>query len=99
MAHFNSTLSKPRALFIDLSGTIHIDDNAIPNSIAALKKLKDHKIPHIFVTNTSKVNCGIQSFLPVKKKDYVVTRLTKQDFHKLDFYVYRNLNFDYQKDF
>ena len=59
MARFNSTLSKPRALFIDLSGTIHIDDNAIPNSIAALKKLKDHKIPHIFVTNTSKVSCDI----------------------------------------
>lgn len=59
MARFNSALSKPRALFIDLSGTIHIDDNAIPNSIAALTKLKDHKIPYIFVTNTSKVSCDI----------------------------------------
>ena len=69
MARFNSTLSKPRALFIDLSGTIHIDDNAIPNSIAALKKLKDHKIPHIFVTNTSKVSCDIQSFLTLTTID------------------------------
>ena len=56
MARFNSSLRKPRAMFIDLSGTIHVDDHAIPNSISALKKLKDHRIPHIFVTNTSKVN-------------------------------------------
>ena len=56
MARFNSSLRKPRAMFIDLSGTIHVDDHAIPNSISALKKLKDHRIPHIFVTNSSKVN-------------------------------------------
>ena len=55
MARVNSALRKPRALFIDLSGTIHVDDTAIPYAIPALKKLKDHSIPHIFVTNTSKV--------------------------------------------
>lgn len=54
MARFNSSLRNPRAMLIDLSGTIHVDDHAIPNSISALKKLKDHRIPHIFVTNTSK---------------------------------------------
>ena len=56
MARFNSSLRNPRAMLIDLSGTIHVDDHAIPNSISALKKLKDHRIPHIFVTNTSKVS-------------------------------------------
>ena len=55
MARLNSTLTKPRAMFIDLSGTIHIDDRVIPGSIEALKELKQAKFPHLFVTNTSKV--------------------------------------------
>ena len=55
MSRLNSTLCKPRALFIDLSGTIHIEDKIIPNSIDALKFLSQSKFPHLFVTNTSKV--------------------------------------------
>ena len=57
MARFNSlALSKPKALLIDLSGTIHIDDNVIPGAIYAIQTLKESKFPHLFVTNTSKVN-------------------------------------------
>ena len=55
MARINSALSKPRAMFIDLSGTIHIEDKIIPGSIEALKRLKEWNFPHLFVTNTSKV--------------------------------------------
>ena len=44
----------PKALLIDLSGTIHIDDTGIPGAIHAIQRLKDAKFPHLFVTNTSK---------------------------------------------
>lgn len=45
---------KIRAILIDLSGTIHIEKQAIPGSVEALKKLKSMNIPYLFVTNTTK---------------------------------------------
>eukprot|EP00094_Tigriopus_californicus_P011181 TCALIF_10790-PA protein Name:"Similar to Hdhd2 Haloacid dehalogenase-like hydrolase domain-containing protein 2 (Rattus norvegicus)" AED:0.17 eAED:0.17 QI:65/0.25/0.2/1/0.5/0.6/5/0/227 len=47
-------LSKIKALLIDLSGTIHIDNEAIPGAVQAVQLLREHKIPFQFVTNTTK---------------------------------------------
>ncbi len=45
---------RPRAFLIDLSGTVHIDNSAIPGAVEAIKKLTLAKIPFMFVTNTTK---------------------------------------------
>ena len=50
------TLSSIRALLIDLSGTIHIENEVIPGAVEAVKKLRDAKVPLKFVTNTTKVS-------------------------------------------
>ncbi|XP_067005862.2 haloacid dehalogenase-like hydrolase domain-containing protein 2 [Anabrus simplex] len=42
-----------KALLIDLSGTIYIEDAAIPGAIEALKRLRETRIPIKFVTNTT----------------------------------------------
>ena len=55
MARLNPSVCNPRALFIDLSGTIHIEDKVVPQSIEAINALKQSTVPHLFVTNTSKV--------------------------------------------
>ena len=55
MARLNPSICNPRALFIDLSGTIHIEDKVVPQSIEAITALKQSNVPHLFVTNTSKV--------------------------------------------
>ncbi|KAG8036799.1 hypothetical protein G9C98_004121 [Cotesia typhae] len=46
--------NKIKAVFIDLSGTIHIDNNIIPGAIEALKKLRSTSAKIKFVTNTTK---------------------------------------------
>ncbi|KAL4229308.1 Haloacid dehalogenase-like hydrolase domain-containing protein 2 [Mactra antiquata] len=43
-----------KAVLVDLSGTIHIDDNEIPGSINALKKIRQSNLQIKFVTNTTK---------------------------------------------
>ncbi len=48
-------LRAPAGLLIDLSGTIHIEDSAIPGAIDAIKRLNTKEIPYLFVTNTTKV--------------------------------------------
>ncbi|XP_067005109.2 haloacid dehalogenase-like hydrolase domain-containing protein 2 [Anabrus simplex] len=49
------TLNLPiKAVLIDLSGTLHIDDTAIPGAVDALKRLRKTNIPVKFVTNTTK---------------------------------------------
>ena len=55
MARLNPSICNRRALFIDLSGTIHIEDKVVPQSIEAINALKQSNVPHLFVTNTSKV--------------------------------------------
>lgn len=51
-----SSLRKPLGLLIDLSGTIHIEDQAIKGSIEAVNLLRRQKVPFLFVTNTTKVS-------------------------------------------
>ncbi|XP_059475848.1 haloacid dehalogenase-like hydrolase domain-containing protein 2 [Neocloeon triangulifer] len=47
-------LRKARAVLVDLSGTLHIDDTAIPGAVNALKRLRSSGLKVRFVTNTSK---------------------------------------------
>ncbi len=50
----SSSLSRIRALLIDLSGTVHVDAEAIEGAVEAVIKLRNAKIPFKFVTNTTK---------------------------------------------
>uniref|UniRef100_A0A1D2AE10 Haloacid dehalogenase-like hydrolase domain-containing protein 2 n=1 Tax=Auxenochlorella protothecoides TaxID=3075 RepID=A0A1D2AE10_AUXPR len=43
-----------KAALIDLSGTLHIDGQAIPGAVAALERLRAAQLPCRFVTNTTK---------------------------------------------
>ena len=43
-----------KGILIDLSGTLHIENNAIPGAHEALEKLKQSEIKFKFVTNTTK---------------------------------------------
>ncbi|XP_078812329.1 haloacid dehalogenase-like hydrolase domain-containing protein 2 isoform X5 [Oryzias latipes] len=43
-----------KAVLIDLSGTLHIDDTAVPGAQEALKKLRNASVTVKFVTNTTK---------------------------------------------
>eukprot|EP00057_Strongylocentrotus_purpuratus_P005618 XP_003731394.2 PREDICTED: haloacid dehalogenase-like hydrolase domain-containing protein 2 [Strongylocentrotus purpuratus] len=49
-----ATMSRLRAVLIDLSGTIHIEDAAIPGAVAALQRLRERTTNIKFVTNTTK---------------------------------------------
>ncbi|XP_034945128.1 haloacid dehalogenase-like hydrolase domain-containing protein 2 [Chelonus insularis] len=61
--------NKIKAVLIDLSGTIHIENNIIPGAIEALKKLRTSNVKIKFVTNTSK-----------ESKNYLHNRLIKLGF-------------------
>ena len=50
------SLSSIRALLIDLSGTIHVENEVIPGAVEAVKRLREAKVPLKFVTNTTKVS-------------------------------------------
>ena len=60
-----SALRRPSALLIDLSGTIHIENEQVKGAIEAVKLMRRQNVPFLFVTNTSKVNdiieCHIKS--------------------------------------
>ncbi|XP_076687130.1 haloacid dehalogenase-like hydrolase domain-containing protein 2 isoform X2 [Andrena cerasifolii] len=43
-----------RMVLIDLSGTLHVDNTAIPGAVEALNRLRGANIPVKFVTNTTK---------------------------------------------
>ncbi|XP_031781490.1 haloacid dehalogenase-like hydrolase domain-containing protein 2 [Nasonia vitripennis] len=45
---------KIKSILIDLSGTLHIDDTAIPGAVDALKRLRKSNTVIKFVTNTTK---------------------------------------------
>ncbi|XP_013408595.1 haloacid dehalogenase-like hydrolase domain-containing protein 2 [Lingula anatina] len=49
-----TTVPKVEAVLIDLSGTLHIEDTAIPNAADALKRLKSSGVKVRYVTNTTK---------------------------------------------
>ncbi|KAK3095016.1 hypothetical protein FSP39_009178 [Pinctada imbricata] len=49
------THDKPfSTVLVDLSGTLHIDDTEVPNSISALERLRKTNLNVKFVTNTTK---------------------------------------------
>lgn len=58
-----------RAVLIDLSGTLHIDNNAIPGAVEALNKLRQTDVSIKFVTNTTK-----------ESKNFLYNRLTSLGF-------------------
>lgn len=43
-----------KGILIDLSGTVHIGDRAIPGAVEAIRRLQREEIPFRFVTNTSR---------------------------------------------
>ncbi|XP_044746423.1 haloacid dehalogenase-like hydrolase domain-containing protein 2 isoform X2 [Coccinella septempunctata] len=59
-----------RAILIDLSGTLHIENQVIPGAIDALNKLLVTGLKVKFVTNTTK-----------ESKNFLHNRLTKIGFH------------------
>jgi ribonucleotide monophosphatase NagD (HAD superfamily) len=46
---------RPRAFLVDLSGTVHVENLALPGAVEAVQKIKEARIPCLFVTNTTKV--------------------------------------------
>ncbi len=50
---------RPKAFLIDLSGTLHIENKALPGAIDAVQMIKASKIPCLFVTNTTKVRSNM----------------------------------------
>ncbi|XP_033100618.1 haloacid dehalogenase-like hydrolase domain-containing protein 2 [Anneissia japonica] len=45
---------KLKAVLVDLSGTLHVEDYVIPGAIQAVQRLKDSSLHVLFVTNTTK---------------------------------------------
>ncbi len=43
-----------KGILIDLSGTIHIGDQALPGAVEAIRRLRETGVPFRFVTNTSR---------------------------------------------
>lgn len=54
-----SSLADVTALLIDISGTIHVENEALPGTLHAVKRLQEARIPYLFVTNTTKVSCDM----------------------------------------
>ncbi|XP_002739766.2 haloacid dehalogenase-like hydrolase domain-containing protein 2 [Saccoglossus kowalevskii] len=53
-ATMSAKLGRIGAVLIDLSGTMHIENNVIPGAVEALQRLRNTRIPLKFVTNTTK---------------------------------------------
>ncbi|KON80719.1 TIGR01458 family HAD-type hydrolase [Azoarcus sp. PA01] len=49
-----SLARRPRALLIDLAGVLHVGDQAIEGSVAALARLRQAALPLRFLTNTTR---------------------------------------------
>ncbi|XP_053668212.1 haloacid dehalogenase-like hydrolase domain-containing protein 2 [Anopheles marshallii] len=54
----NMALQHVKLALIDLSGTLHIDDQPTEGAVDALKKLRQHGVKVKFVTNTTKESVG-----------------------------------------
>lgn len=52
--HIKLKMTKIKFALIDLSGTLHVEDNQTPNSIEALDRLRKSNVGVKFVTNTTK---------------------------------------------
>ncbi|XP_059159275.1 haloacid dehalogenase-like hydrolase domain-containing protein 2 isoform X2 [Physella acuta] len=73
---------KIKTILIDLSGTLHIDDDQTPGAVDALKRLQANKNLHIkFVTNTTK-----------ESKNFLLNRLNKIGFSVTGDQVYTSLS-------
>jgi hypothetical protein len=48
-----------RGILVDLNGTLHVADQEVPGSVAALDKLRAAGIPCRFVTNTTKASASL----------------------------------------
>lgn len=46
----------PKGVLIDLSGTVHVGDRAIPGAVEAIRLLQRAEVPFRFVTNTSRTS-------------------------------------------
>lgn len=69
-----SSSRKLRSVLIDLSGTIHVEDTAIPGAVEALERLRKTNVNIKFVTNTTK-----------ESRRFLFERLSKLGFNiKLD---------------
>nr|XP_006003598.2 PREDICTED: haloacid dehalogenase-like hydrolase domain-containing protein 2 [Latimeria chalumnae] len=61
-----------KAVLIDLSGTLHIEDSAVPGAQEALKRLRDAPVALKFVTNTTK-ECKAALFERLKKLEFDIS--------------------------
>lgn len=50
----NMLKTKIKAVLIDLNGTLHIENSAVPGAVDALNRLRESKVCVRFVTNTTK---------------------------------------------
>lgn len=46
-----------KAVLFDLSGVLYIDDQAIDGAIDSIHALRQHGVPHCFITNTTRRSC------------------------------------------
>jgi len=42
-----------QAVLIDLDGVMYVEEQLIPGALEAIEYLRDHNIPHRFLTNTT----------------------------------------------
>jgi phospholysine phosphohistidine inorganic pyrophosphate phosphatase len=42
-----------RGILLDLDGVLYVGDEAVPGAADAIEWLRQHQIPHLFLTNTS----------------------------------------------
>ncbi|XP_050080837.1 haloacid dehalogenase-like hydrolase domain-containing protein 2 [Anopheles maculipalpis] len=54
----NMSQSSVKLALIDLSGTLHVDDQPTEGAVEALKRLREHGVKVKFVTNTTKESVG-----------------------------------------
>ncbi|XP_033952476.1 haloacid dehalogenase-like hydrolase domain-containing protein 2 isoform X2 [Pseudochaenichthys georgianus] len=70
-----------KAVLIDLSGTLHIEDTAVPGAQDALNSLRQASVDVKFVTNTTK-----------ESKRSLVERLQRLDFHVQEKEIFTSLS-------
>ncbi|XP_033981905.1 haloacid dehalogenase-like hydrolase domain-containing protein 2 [Trematomus bernacchii] len=70
-----------KAVLIDLSGTLHIEDTAVPGAQDALNRLRQASVDVKFVTNTTK-----------ESKRSLVERLQRLDFHIQEKEIFTSLS-------
>ncbi|XP_010780372.1 haloacid dehalogenase-like hydrolase domain-containing protein 2 [Notothenia coriiceps] len=70
-----------KAVLIDLSGTLHIEDTAVPGAQDALNRLRQASVDVKFVTNTTK-----------ESKRSLVERLQRLDFHVQEKEIFTSLS-------